>query len=57
VPIGLAYLDYARKAGGIGRMYRTSGDIEADMAEIQQFYSGITGKHRQQFDAGSVRGR
>lgn len=57
VPIGLAYLDYARKVGGIGRMYTTSGDIEADMAEIRQFYSGVTGKHRQQFDAGSVRRR
>lgn len=57
VPIGLAYLDYARKVGGIGRMYTTSGDIEADMVEIRQFYSGVTGKHRQQFDADSVRRR
>lgn len=57
VPIGLAYLDYARKVGGIGRMYTTSGDIEADMVEIRRFYSGVTGKHRQQFDAGSVRRR
>lgn len=57
VPIGLAYLDYARKVGGIGRMYTTSGDIEADMVEIRAFYGGVTGKHRQQFDAGSVRRR
>lgn len=57
VPIGLAYLDYARKAGGIGRMYTTSGNIEADMVEIRAFYSGVTGKHRQQFDADSVRRR
>jgi 1-acyl-sn-glycerol-3-phosphate acyltransferase len=57
VPIGLAYLDYARKAGGIGRMYTTSGDIEADMVEIRAFYSGVTGRHRQQFDADSVRQR
>ncbi len=57
VPIGLAYLDYARKVGGIDRMYTTSGDIEADMAEIRAFYSGVTGKHRQQFDADSVRRR
>lgn len=57
VPIGLAYLDYARKVGGIDRMFYTTGDIEADMREIQAFYSGVTGKHKQQFDAGSVRGR
>lgn len=56
VPIGLAYLDYARKVGGIGKMYTTSGDIAADMVDIRAFYSGVSGKHRQQFDAGSVRG-
>lgn len=55
VPIALAYLDFSRKAGGIGRMFHTSGDIAADMAEIQQFYSGIVGKNREQFDANTVR--
>ena len=55
VPIALAYLDYARKAGGIGRMFVTTGDIGADMAEIQAFYSGITGKNAHQFDANTVK--
>jgi 1-acyl-sn-glycerol-3-phosphate acyltransferase len=54
VPIGLAYLDFARKAGGIERMYTTTGDISADMEDIQQFYLGVTGKNPQQFDAASV---
>ena len=54
VPIGMAYLDFKRKRGGIGRMFTTSGDIAADMVEIQQFYSGVTGKNPQQFDAASV---
>lgn len=54
VPIALAYLDFARKAGGIGRMFVTSGDILADMAEIQAFYSGITGKNAHQFDASTI---
>ncbi|QYF94166.1 lysophospholipid acyltransferase family protein [Massilia sp. PAMC28688] len=57
VPIAMAYLDYARKRGGIGRMFVTTGDITADMAEIQQFYSGISGKHRDKFDASTVRRR
>lgn len=57
VPIAMAYLDYARKRGGIGRMFVTTGDISDDMAEIQQFYSGISGKHRDKFDAGTVRRR
>ena len=57
VPIALAYLDFARKAGGIGRMFVTTGDIGADMAEIQAFYSGITGKNPHQFDANTVKRR
>ncbi|NHZ99775.1 lysophospholipid acyltransferase family protein [Massilia sp. CCM 8734] len=55
VPIALAYLDFKRKTGGIGRMFQTTGDITLDMAEIQQFYSGVTGKNSDQFDASSVK--
>ncbi|NHZ64222.1 lysophospholipid acyltransferase family protein [Massilia genomosp. 1] len=55
VPIALAYLDFKRKTGGIGRMFQTTGDITFDMAEIQQFYSGVTGKNSEQFDASSVK--
>jgi 1-acyl-sn-glycerol-3-phosphate acyltransferase len=57
VPIALAYLDFERKAGGIGYMFRTTGDLAADMAEIQKFYSNISGKNRDQFDAGTVKRR
>jgi 1-acyl-sn-glycerol-3-phosphate acyltransferase len=45
VPIVLAYLDYERKAGGIGPVITPTGDIESDMREIRSFYSNITGKH------------
>lgn len=55
VPIALGYLDFRRKAGGIGQMFSPSGDIEADMLEIRRFYSGVTGKNPQQFDAGKIR--
>lgn len=57
VPIALAYLDFKHKSGGIGRMFNTTGDITADMAEIQKFYSGITGKNSDQFDASTVKRR
>lgn len=57
VPIALAYLDYKKKTGGIGRMYMPSGDITADMVDIQAFYSGITGKNSEQFDASTVKRR
>jgi 1-acyl-sn-glycerol-3-phosphate acyltransferase len=49
VPIALAFADYRRKVGGIGRMIMPSGDIDADMALIRDFYSGIIGKRPDQF--------
>ncbi len=57
VPIAMAFLDFKRKVGGIGRMFTTSGDITADMEEIQAFYQGITGKNRDQFNADHIRTR
>jgi hypothetical protein len=38
-------------------MFLPSGDIERDMAEIQAFYKGFTGKNPQQFDANSIQGK
>jgi len=45
VPIVLGYIDYKRKAGGIGPIIWPSGDIEADMRVIQGFYAGVSGKY------------
>lgn len=44
VPIVLAFLDYARREGGLGPVFNPTGDIEADMKEILRFYSTVTGK-------------
>lgn len=52
VPIALGYLDFARKVGGIGKMFTTTGNIELDMETIRAFYAGIQGKRPQQFDCG-----
>ena len=49
VPIALGFADYRRKAGGIGRVIELSGDVDADMAIIREFYSGMTGKRPEQF--------
>jgi 1-acyl-sn-glycerol-3-phosphate acyltransferase len=49
VPIALAYADYRRKVGGIGHIFVPSGDVDADMAIIRDFYSGIVGKRPDQF--------
>jgi len=45
VPIALGFLDYGRKAGGFGQVFKTTGDIEADMLAIQSFYKGIIAKY------------
>lgn len=45
VPIVFGYLDYARKVGGLGSVMHTTGDIEADMKVIREFYSGITARY------------
>jgi 1-acyl-sn-glycerol-3-phosphate acyltransferase len=53
VPIALGYLDFRKKEGGIGRLFQPTGDIAADMVEIQSFYAGITGKNPASFASGS----
>lgn len=45
VPIGLGYLDYAKKEGGIGTPLLPSGDLHADMERIRAFYAGKAGRH------------
>lgn len=45
VPIALGYIDYKRKIGGLGPVITPSGDIDADMKIIREFYAGITGRY------------
>lgn len=47
VPIVFGYLDYAQKVGGLGPMMYTTGNIEADMKVIREFYSDITPRYPQ----------
>ncbi|SPL72643.1 1-acyl-sn-glycerol-3-phosphate acyltransferase [Acinetobacter stercoris] len=49
VPIALAYMDYANKKAGIGKIVYPSGDYEKDMQEIMQFYGGIHAKFPEKF--------
>lgn len=45
VPIVLGYLDYRRKVGGIGPVVHPTGNMEADMKIIRDFYADISGKY------------
>ena len=49
VPIALAYMDYAKKKTGIGKIVYPTGDYEKDMAEIMAFYAEISAKFPQKF--------
>jgi 1-acyl-sn-glycerol-3-phosphate acyltransferase len=50
VPVLPAYLDYKTKRGGFGQLIFPTGDIEADMRKIRDFYSDKTGKNAHLFD-------
>lgn len=45
VPIVLGYLDYRRKVGGFGHVFRPTGVIADDVAAIRAFYADIRGKY------------
>jgi 1-acyl-sn-glycerol-3-phosphate acyltransferase len=49
VPIALAYMDYAKKTTGIGKIVYPTGNYEQDMAEIMDFYAGINPKYPELF--------
>ena len=61
VPLGLAYIDYARREIGIGAWIALTGDVEADMAEIARFYRDRTARRPDRVgpvrldDAGTLR--
>ena len=53
VPVVCGYLDYRRRAGGLGRVVWPTGEIEADMAVFREFYADKHGKFPDQ--VGDVR--
>jgi 1-acyl-sn-glycerol-3-phosphate acyltransferase len=49
VPITLAYLDYKEKMIGVIENFIPTGIADADIAQIQEVYKPVTGKHPKQF--------
>lgn len=49
VPITFGYLDYAKKEAGVGGFIQPTGDVEADMKVIINFYKNISGKFPEMF--------
>ena len=50
VPMCLGYLDWSTKKGGIGPVMYPTGDYDADLIKIEDFYRGMKGKHEDQFN-------
>jgi 1-acyl-sn-glycerol-3-phosphate acyltransferase len=57
VPVGLAYIDYARRAIGVRQFVRMSGDTERDLALLRAFYADKSGLRPQNASAIAFRGR
>ena len=50
VPVALAYLDYKKKIAAVGKTIDLTGDFEADMAVIQDFYKDISAKYPENYN-------
>lgn len=45
VPVALGFLDYGARRLGLGPTIHLTGDRQADMARIAEFYEPVTGRH------------
>lgn len=45
VPMVVGLMDYRRKVGGLGPLIWPTGDYEADMAKVMEFYRSVTPRH------------
>ena len=50
VPLALAYFDFSKRVGGIGKMLNTTKNIAADMQAIADFYEPVMGKYPNNFN-------
>ncbi|MCF0173832.1 MAG: 1-acyl-sn-glycerol-3-phosphate acyltransferase [Bacteroidales bacterium] len=51
IPVYLGFFDWGRKVVGRGEKYILTGDVDADLANIQKLYEGMkmTGRHPEQY--------
>ncbi len=50
VPIILGFLDYKTKTGGMGPVFYPTGDYDADIKKIQEFYLDKQARHPEKFN-------
>ena len=49
VPLVLGYLDYKKKVAGLGPVFKPTGDYEADLKKIYDFYRNVSPKYAENF--------
>ncbi|TJY64959.1 hypothetical protein E4T66_01665 [Sinimarinibacterium sp. CAU 1509] len=49
VPIALGFMDYASRRVGFGPAIEVSGDLDADLQRMAQFYGQMTPRHPERF--------
>lgn len=49
IPIALIYFDYKKKEAGLKKIFYPTGDAEADIAEIKEYYKDVTAKYPEKF--------
>ena len=50
VPIVLVRFDFGRKVIGVGPTFELSGDLTADLAQLQALYADVKGKYPQRVE-------
>ena len=55
VPVQLAYFDFSRRVIGFGPLMTTSGDVEADLKKILDFFRPIPGKYRKHWQTAAMK--
>lgn len=51
VPVVLGSIDFAERRVLLTRVFKPTGDLEADMRTVKDYYKPFTGKHPQNFTA------
>jgi 1-acyl-sn-glycerol-3-phosphate acyltransferase len=49
VPLAFAFVDYKRKTGGIAQTFHPTGNYDADLKIIQDFYRTVTPKYPEKY--------
>jgi 1-acyl-sn-glycerol-3-phosphate acyltransferase len=50
IPIMLSFIDYEKKQCGLGDIFRTTGDMDADLTFLQGYYGQFSGKRPGNYD-------